>query len=54
MIQWDFPFSIDENQDVAVKPELLVSQRPSLYSIDGAVSMHPTVLYLFFADERER
>lgn len=44
MILWDYPFLIDSNQHGDVKPESLVSQRPSLYEIGGVVSMHPTVL----------
>lgn len=53
MILWDYPFSIDENKDVASKPESLVSNRPSLYSIGGVVSMHPTVLYSSPMKERD-
>jgi hypothetical protein len=53
MILWDYPFLIDSNQDGDVKPESLVSNRPSLYSIGGVVSMHPTVLYCSPMKERD-
>lgn len=43
-ILWDYPFLIDSKKEGDVKPESLLSQRPSLYSIGGVVSMHPTVL----------
>jgi len=38
------PFLIDSKKEGDVKPESLLSQRPSLYSIGAVVSMHPTVL----------
>lgn len=53
MILWDYPFSIDSNQHGDVKPESLLSNRPSLDSIGGVVSMHPTVLYCSPMKERD-
>lgn len=51
--RWFCRISIDSNQHGDVKPESLLSNRPSLYSIGGVVSMHPTVLYCSPMKERD-